>query len=66
MTLDHPQMVPGESLIQTEFKIIKIVQPSFIPQTDTYFIGSSSNVLGGFMEQRFIHLLLFVFSEINR
>lgn len=34
-------------LIQTEFVIIKIVQPSSIPQADTYFIEASSEPLGG-------------------
>lgn len=33
--------------IQNEFVVTKVVQPSLIPQADTYFIDGSSNGIGG-------------------
>lgn len=53
-------------LIQTEFVIIKIVQPSSIPQADTYFIEATSEPLGGIYGPDIHQSIRTAFPHFNR
>lgn len=57
----HPAAKRWDFLKQTEFVIVKIVQPSPMLQAKTYFVNSSSGDIGKVHGPDIHHLLVLLF-----